>query len=50
MKPTYSYLKEKNISCLLLNPYQVKKYRQALGIKIKTDSIDLRICCTTYKG
>jgi transposase len=36
----YSYLKQKGISCLLLNPYQVKKYRQALGIKIKTDSID----------
>jgi len=36
----YSYLKEHGISCLLLNPYQVKKYRQALGLKIKTDSID----------
>jgi len=36
----YSYLKQKDISCILLNPYQVKKYRQALGSKIKTDSID----------
>ena len=36
----YSYLNQKDISCILLNPYQVKKYRQALGSKIKTDSID----------
>lgn len=36
----YSYLKEKKVSCLLINPYQVKKYRQALGLKIKTDSVD----------
>lgn len=36
----YSYLKQKDINCILLNPYQVKKYRQALGSKIKTDSID----------
>ena len=36
----YSYLKEKGICCVLLNPYQLKKYRQALGLKIKTDSID----------
>lgn len=36
----YSYLKEKGISCILLNPYQVKKYRQALGAKIKTDKVD----------
>ena len=35
-----SYLRQKDISCILLNPYQVKKYRQALGSKIKTDSID----------
>jgi len=35
-----SYLKEKDISCILLNPYQVKKYRQAMGAKIKTDSVD----------
>ena len=35
-----SYLKEKDISCMLLNPYQVKKYRQAMGAKIKTDSVD----------
>jgi len=36
----YSYLNQKDIACVLLNPYQVKKYRQALGSKIKTDSID----------
>jgi transposase len=36
----YSYLRQKDISCILLNPYQVKKYKQALGFKIKTDSID----------
>ena len=36
----YSCFKQKDISCILLNPYQVKKYRQALGLKIKTDSID----------
>jgi len=35
-----SYLRQKDIPCILLNPYQVKKYRQALGSKIKTDSID----------
>jgi len=36
----YSYLKEKKVSCLLINPYQVRRYRQALGLKIKTDSVD----------
>lgn len=36
----YSYFNQKDIVCILLNPYQVKKYRQALGSKIKTDSID----------
>jgi len=35
-----SYLKEKDITPILLNPYQVKKYRQAIGFKIKTDPID----------
>ncbi|MBA7509225.1 hypothetical protein ES705_01171 [subsurface metagenome] len=40
LENVYSYLKEKKISCLLLNPYQVKKYRQALGLKIRTDSVD----------
>ena len=35
-----SYLKEKDVTPILLNPYQVKKYRQAIGAKIKTDSID----------
>jgi len=35
-----SYLKEMGIEVILLNPYQVKKYRQATGAKIKTDSID----------
>lgn len=40
LENVYSYLKEKKVSCLLINPYQVKKYRQALGLKIKTDSVD----------
>jgi len=35
-----SYLKEKDVTPILLNPYQVKKYRQAMGFKIKTDPID----------
>jgi len=35
-----SYLKERNLEVVCLNPYQVKKYRQALGSKIKTDPID----------
>ncbi len=35
-----SYLKEKDVTPILLNPYQVKKYRQAMGLKIKTDPID----------
>ena len=26
----YSYLRQEDICCILLNPYQVKKYRQAL--------------------
>lgn len=35
-----SYLKGMDVGTILLNPYQVKKYRQATGAKIKTDSID----------
>lgn len=35
-----SHLKDKNYKAICLNPYQVKKYRQALGKRIKTDSID----------
>ena len=35
-----SYLKEKNLEVVCLNSYQVKKYRQALGSKIKTDHVD----------
>jgi len=35
-----SYLKGMDVETILLNPYQVKKYRQATGAKIKTDSID----------
>ncbi len=50
-----SYLKEMEISCILLNPYQVKKYRQAVGKKVKTDSIDAEaiaglICGRRYKS
>jgi len=35
-----SYLKEKDVASILLNPYQVKKYRHVMGFKIKTDPID----------
>jgi len=35
-----SYFKRKDVTPILLNPYQVKKYRQAMGFKIKTDPID----------
>ena len=34
-----SYLKGVDAEVILLNPYQVKKYRQAVGKKVKTDSI-----------
>ena len=50
LENTYSYLKEKKVSCLFINPYQVRRYRQALGLKIKTDSVDLRSCSTAHKG
>ena len=46
----YSYLKERDIPCILLNPYQVKKYRQALGSKIKTDSIDATSIAQLIRG
>ena len=45
-----SYLKEKDISPILLNPYQVKKYRQATGVKIKTDSIDAEAIASLICG
>ena len=50
-----SYLKEKDITSILLNPYQVKKYRQAVGNKIKTDSVDAEaiaglICGRKYES
>ncbi len=35
-----SYLKGMGVEIILLNPYQVKKYRQATGAKIKTDRVD----------
>jgi transposase len=35
-----SYFSRKDVACMLLNPYQVKKYRQAMGAKIKTDKVD----------
>ncbi|MBA7472254.1 IS110 family transposase ISBth13 [subsurface metagenome] len=46
----YSYLKEKDILCILLNPYQVKKYRQAIGSKIKTDAIDATSIAELIRG
>ena len=45
-----SYLKEMDISSILLNPYQVKKYRQAVGKKIKTDSIDAEAIAGLISG
>lgn len=36
----YSYLEEKKFKVMLLNPYQLKKYSQAMGNKTKTDSVD----------
>lgn len=35
-----SHLKERKYKAVCLNPYQVKKYRQAMGTRIKTDSVD----------
>ena len=50
-----SYLKGMDVKAILLNPYQVKKYRQATGSKIKTDSIDAEaiaglICGRKYES
>ena len=50
-----STLKEMGIEVILLNPYQVKKYRQATGAKIKTDSVDAQsiaglICGRKYES
>ncbi|MDI6839452.1 MAG: IS110 family transposase [bacterium] len=36
----YSFLTNKGFKVILLNPYQVNKFRQALGKKAKTDDID----------
>jgi len=38
------------LSCIFLNPYQVKKYRQALGSKIKTDSINATFIAELIRG
>ena len=35
-----SHIKERKYKAACLNPYQVKKYRQAMGSRIKTDSVD----------
>ncbi len=35
-----SYFKQRDIPCLLINPFQVKKYREAIGKRIKTDKVD----------
>ncbi len=45
-----SYLKGMNVEVILLNPYQVKKYRQATGAKIKTDSIDAEAIAGLISG
>lgn len=36
----YTFLTDKKFNVILLNPYQVNKFRQALGKKAKTDDID----------
>lgn len=36
----YTFLTNKQFKIILLNPYQVSKFRQALGKKAKTDDID----------
>lgn len=36
----YTFLTDKQFKVILLNPYQVNKFRQALGKKAKTDDID----------
>jgi len=36
----YAYLKEKGFAVVLLNPFHVKRYREALAKKAKTDNID----------
>jgi transposase len=36
----YAYLKEKGFAVVLLNPFHVKRYREALAKKAKTDHID----------
>ena len=45
-----SHLKEKQYKAVCLNPYQVKKYRQAMGSKIKTDSIDAAVIAELAKN
>jgi transposase len=45
-----SYLKGMDIETILLNPYQVKKYRQATGVKIKTDSVDAEAIANLILG
>ena len=45
-----SYLKGMDIETILLNPYQVKKYRQATGVKIKTDSVDAEAIAGLIRG
>lgn len=45
-----SYLKGMDVEAILLNPYQVKKYRQATGAKIKTDSIDAEAIASLISG
>ena len=45
-----SYLKEMDILTTLLNPYQVKKYRQAVEKKIKNNSIDTETIASLISG
>lgn len=45
-----SYFKQRDIPCLLLNPFQVRKYREAIGKKIKTDKVDAEAVAQLIRG
>jgi len=45
-----SHLKGMDMGIILLNPYQVNKYRQAVGAKIKTDTIDAEAIADLIRG
>ena len=45
-----SHLKGMDVGIILLNPYQVNRYRQATGAKIKTDTIDAEAIADLIRG